>query len=198
MLFVVGAAAYLLTMSRAPYTGHFVVKAIPILALAAYVLLQQQGIGGSLIALGLLFSAGGDVALALDRKKYFVVGLGLFLVGHLFYVAGLTQAVTAFRLTVPVLLLVGYAAALGIWLFPALGKLRGPVLLYMVVITLMGIAAALHPQPFPILLPGAVLFMLSDSFIAIDKFRHPLPYAHYLIMITYYLGQLGIALGSTR
>ena len=72
-------------MSRAPYTGHFVVKAIPILALAAYVLLQQQGIGGSLIALGLLFSAGGDVALALDRKKYFVVGLGLFLVGNNYY-----------------------------------------------------------------------------------------------------------------
>lgn len=41
---------------------------------------------------------------------------------------------------------------------------------------------------------GAVCFLISDFVIAIDKFRHPVPYSHQIIMLTYYAAQLGIAL----
>lgn len=41
---------------------------------------------------------------------------------------------------------------------------------------------------------GAVLFIISDSLIAVDKFFVPLTYRTSLIMITYYLAQLGITL----
>jgi len=195
VLFGLTAAAYLFSMPRTPYKGDFALKALPVLCLAAYVALAGQGFAAALVVVGLLFSAGGDVALALDRRKYFVVGLSLFLVAHLFYIAAFVTGIEVVRFNLWMGLILLFSLGVGAWLFPVLGKLRGPVLVYMVVISTMGIAAALHPAAFPFLLPGALLFILSDSLIAIDKFRRPVPYAHTLIMITYYLGQLGIALG---
>jgi len=41
---------------------------------------------------------------------------------------------------------------------------------------------------------GSLLFIVSDFVIAIDKFRHPVPYSHPIIMVTYYAAQLGITL----
>jgi len=41
---------------------------------------------------------------------------------------------------------------------------------------------------------GSLLFIVSDFVIAIDKFRHPVPYSHQIIMLTYYAAQLGITL----
>ncbi|XP_076274145.1 lysoplasmalogenase TMEM86A-like [Rhynchophorus ferrugineus] len=45
---------------------------------------------------------------------------------------------------------------------------------------------------------GTVLFVISDFTIAVDKFMFPLPYAQILIMSTYYLAQLAIALSVTE
>lgn len=193
-LFALTAAAYLLLLSRTPFKGDFVLKAFPIWCLVGYVALNGAGAAATLAVIGLLFSSGGDIALSLDRKKFFVVGLSLFLVAHLFYLVAFSQGMATVTLNIWVLLLLIFTLGLGSWLLPVLGKLRLPVLAYMVVITAMGVAAAIHPHPFPYLLPGAILFILSDSLIAINKFRHPIPYAHHLIMFTYYLGQMGIAL----
>ena len=41
---------------------------------------------------------------------------------------------------------------------------------------------------------GAVCFLISDFTIAVDKFRYPVPYAHQIIMTSYYAAQFGIAL----
>ena len=41
---------------------------------------------------------------------------------------------------------------------------------------------------------GSLLFIVSDVVIAIVKFRHPVPYSHHIIMVTYYAAQLGITL----
>ena len=70
----------------------------------------------------------------------------------------------------------------------------GPVNLYAVVITAMALSAwntksKVDNTVFFSLLSGALLFMLSDSLIAINKFRVPLPAAGFWIMITYLAGQ---------
>jgi len=44
---------------------------------------------------------------------------------------------------------------------------------------------------------GALLFMLSDVFLAIDQFRAPLPRAPLLILVPYFLGQWLVALSTT-
>jgi uncharacterized membrane protein YhhN len=45
---------------------------------------------------------------------------------------------------------------------------------------------------------GALLFMLSDSLIAVSKFKHPIRYDDYLIWCTYYVGQVCISMGFLR
>lgn len=41
---------------------------------------------------------------------------------------------------------------------------------------------------------GAIFFLISDLTIALDKFCFPVPFAHQIIMLTYYAAQVGIAL----
>jgi len=41
---------------------------------------------------------------------------------------------------------------------------------------------------------GALLFCISDFTIAVNKFTHPVPYSHTIIMSTYYAAQMLIAL----
>lgn len=41
---------------------------------------------------------------------------------------------------------------------------------------------------------GALLFCISDFTIAVNKFSHPVPYSHTIIMSTYYAAQMLIAL----
>ena len=187
------ALVYLISLSYEPYKGSFIIKSLPVGGLAVLVLLSHPELAGVLVGAGLLFSAGGDIALALDRQRYFVQGLALFLVAHLFYIAALATSVQNLERWSLALLVLVYALLMGLWLYPSLGKLRGPVMVYMVVIAAMGAAAALR-TPFSLtLFFGAVFFILSDSLIAIDKFRRPIPYAQYAIMTTYYLGQFLIA-----
>jgi uncharacterized membrane protein YhhN len=68
--------------------------------------------------------------------------------------------------------------------------------------TITGMAlAALHRyqktnlQSFRMVMSGALIFMLSDSMIAINKFLDPLPFASMMIMITYILAQYFIVSG---
>ena len=42
------------------------------------------------------------------------------------------------------------------------------------------------------------LFLISDSILAINKFKSPLPLRGYLVWATYYLAQYGIAIGFLR
>ncbi len=193
LLFLVSSLCYLLTIQFSPYRGSYIVKSIPILSLAALVL---TGSPSRLIFFGLLFSAGGDIALDLDRGRYFVHGLGLFLVAHIFYTAAFLQSSgTADRLTFTVItILAVYAVGMSLLLRPKLGNLAVPVYLYIAVITAMGISASFRS---PLVLTGALIFMLSDSMIAINKFLQPIPGSNYWIMITYYLAQYLIAKGTS-
>jgi uncharacterized membrane protein YhhN len=91
-----------------------------------------------------------------------------------------------------------YTASMLIWLWPGLGDLRIPVLVYICVITGMGVMSLLAGFQSWIVPLGALLFMLSDSLIAVSKFKHPIRYDDYLIWCTYYVGQVCISMGFLR
>jgi uncharacterized membrane protein YhhN len=150
-----------------------------------------------LLTIGLLFSAAGDIALELDRDNFFVVGLGLFLVAHLFYIAAFFQDARKQATRWPALaLLLAFSSVLTILLWPGLEEMRVPVLVYIVVITAMGTIATMRPGPGAwLVLVGAFLFIFSDSLIAIDKFLRPVPANRYTVMITYYTAQFLITYG---
>ncbi|MCS6884978.1 MAG: lysoplasmalogenase [Acidobacteriota bacterium] len=184
-------ACYLLLLRFAPYKGSFIVKALPILWLALIVLLSDGSVT-QLIFAALVFCAAGDIALDLDRTKYFLHGLTLFLVAHLFYIAAFLKLDGPQPRSIFALSLTLYAVAMSLVLKPKLGKLAPAVYTYIITITAMGITAARHNTEIA---TGAALFIISDSLIAIDKFVRPIPAATYWIMITYYLAQYLITEG---
>ena len=50
------------------------------------------------------------------------------------------------------------------------------------------------PQwPSVLIAPAALLFLISDASLALNRFVSPFPYSGLLIMITYYLAQFLIA-----
>jgi len=194
------SAIYLITQRWQPFAGSAVVKGCAVGALAAIALQSRnRRRGAGLLALGLAFSTVGDVLLDLD-PRFFAFGLGAFLLTHLTYIGLFARNRSAgIRLDPPrlaaVLLILVYSATLSVWIVPSVGKLAVPVVLYICALTAMVCTAILARFQQPWVAVGAVLFLISDSLLAIHKFKTPVPLRDYLVWTTYYLGQCGIALG---
>lgn len=146
----------------------------------------------------LVFSLLGDVFLMLpDRERWFVFGLGAFLVGHLAYIPGLwALGVTAGPLLVGLLIVVASMATLGRHIVTGVHgtepELAVPVTVYMLVISVMVASAIGTLRPAAVV--GAVLFYCSDALIAWNGFIKEYAWGKVAIMVTYHLGQLGLAL----
>jgi uncharacterized membrane protein YhhN len=148
----------------------------------------------------LVFSVIGDVLLMLPREQ-FVGGLSAFFVAHCCYLAGFWSHGPS-----PVPLLIGAAAAgvavgaVGTRVLAAVRltdrALVGPVAAYMVVIGAM-LATALAVGN-PLAGVGAVLFVVSDSMIAWNRFVGKVAGASVLIMVTYHLGQAALVASLLR
>jgi uncharacterized membrane protein YhhN len=151
-----------------------------------------------LIFAGLLFSAAGDVFLMLPKDR-FVAGLLSFLIAHLLYIAAFT--LPAGFLAAPMLAL-PYAAGAGVLLailLPKTGKLAIPVIVYATALATMGWQAASRWQALQddaslYAMVGAILFMVSDSLLAINRFAKPFRAAEFLLLTTYFAAQYLIAL----
>jgi uncharacterized membrane protein YhhN len=151
----------------------------------------------------LLFSSLGDVFLGLGDLQWFVFGLGSFLIAHLLYIAlfvrhwpkPFTASLSQKLLAV---LLIAFSVAMFVWLWPGLGDLKIPVAAYLCALIGMGVTATLAAFRVRWIVIGAWLFILSDSMIAVGKFKSPIAYSNYLIWFTYYVAQLCIAVGFIR
>jgi uncharacterized membrane protein YhhN len=153
------------------------------------------------VVTGLVFCLAGDVFLALPQKKAFMLGLASFLVGHVFYVIGFFSAAGFNRWTwVSLVLVSGVSTLVFLWLRSHLGEMKGPVIGYILVITVMVCAASslLGVRDFAftgrvMAFSGAVAFYLSDVFVAKDRFMKK-EFANRLVGLPlYYAGQFLIA-----
>ncbi len=155
-----------------------------------------------IMQLALVFSFLGDVFLMLSGEKWFILGLGSFLLAQLGYAILFSRDSRSWLLKhpwwcVPFLL---YAMILLYIIWPGLGALKLPVFVYATAIVLMAIMAlarnkAVSKQSFLLVLVGAILFVISDSIIAINKFSYPFEASRLLIMSTYISGQFLIVWG---
>lgn len=181
-------------------------KAILMPLLLLYLYVHSKGnvkITTLLLATALILSWGGDVALIFQADQlYFLLGVGLFLCAQLVYMYLFTKAVYGRMEFDPLrsLPFILYAILLLFILIPASGEFMIAVGLYGVCLTAMAIASRLRggltgTLSFQMVLLGAILFMLSDSLLAINKFLTDLPLAHLWIMGTYIPAQLFISKG---
>ncbi len=198
-IFAVFAVLFIGLLPFEPYTGNFVIKAIPALSLAILAFIAISGSRGKLLFVSLLLCAAADIALELAGGKYFVAGLGLFLIAHIFFIITFTRDFKIQESRIPVIvLIVVYSIMMAFVLTPSLKEMAIPVYVYMTAITLMGIFASLRAAKNDFTLYGAISFIVSDSIIAVNKFMMPVPAADYVVMITYYLALFLIVFGFLR
>ena len=179
----------------------YVFKPLATLLVLALALAQPASVPTYRWALvgGLVFSTAGDVFLMLPRDR-FVAGLVSFLIAHLFYIFAFSIGVpfgTAPLLWLPFFAAGGAVVAV-VWrgLAPAL---RGAVIAYVVVIAAMAGQAAgrWHALGGDAALAGALgaaLFVVSDSVLAINRFRAQFHAERALTLGTYWTAQLLIVL----
>lgn len=197
VLFGLYSLVHLLAILTIPKENYFFLpsKIIPILILIVALLRywKKLELRGKLVAVALVFSSFGDSFLALPDPKFFVPGLGSFLVAQLIYSG-------AFSFGSPLKLILflpflAYGLTFYSLLFPHLGPLAVPVAVYVLAICIMGWRALARKSvtyAFRVGLLGAISFIVSDSIIAYSMFLNPgmdRTLASILIMVTYYLAQ---------
>ncbi|MDC0338690.1 lysoplasmalogenase [Flavobacteriales bacterium] len=166
------------------------------------------------LLLSIVFACGGDTFLMFlpFDEIFFLLGLGSFLIGQLFYVFAFSNSIKDskhdFNKPIGLLLLIlfmSYYALLMYSLFPYLEDFLMPVLVYGVAVCAMGVSSGwrlnkVSNKSFTLVFVGAMLFVLSDTIIAVNQFLYKgnLLNAQVSIMITYVLGQYLIAKGSVK
>ncbi len=141
---------------------------------------------------GLACALVGDILLMLP--DHFVAGLAAFLIAHLFYITAFTLGMGLGGSWWSLALLAVYGGAVYRFLAPALGPLKTPVSIYMAVILIMTWQAWTrwsYTGQINALLAfiGAILFVISDSVLAADRFRGPYLWARALNLTTYFAAQ---------
>lgn len=140
----------------------------------------------------LVFSLLGDVFLMLPRER-FIEGLASFLVAHVLFVVGLTQAFSAWLFVAGSMVVVILAALLvGVPLVRAIRSgsspaLVLPVVAYMGAISLMVMAA--FGTGVVLAIAGGLLFFASDSILGWNRFVAPIKQGRIATMVTYHSGQ---------
>lgn len=151
-----------------------------------------------LILSGLVFSLMGDVFLMLPKDR-FIAGLASFLVAHLLFIGAMVSGFGPFYAWIP---LIAIAIYMGIFLrilLPKTGKMTLPVFIYALVIMLFlwqaaGRAWYLAGDSSGYAFYGALLFVVSDSILAYNKFVRPFKAAEFLIMTSYWSALVLLAL----
>ncbi|MBT8184485.1 MAG: lysoplasmalogenase, partial [Eudoraea sp.] len=159
-----------------------------------------------LLCAALIFSLTGDIFLLLPPEVswYFIGGLLAFLLAHLMYIAAFFK-MKRFRTTrtfLASIFLLFYALVVFKFIGGSLGELYPYVILYMLVLLLMVLTAFVRnhkttTRNYVLVLTGALLFMVSDTILALNKFYQPFAIADIFIMLTYGWAQFLIIYGAS-
>lgn len=177
-------------------TLRWVLKPLPVLALAL-VVSQRRGRARESVIVGLLLGAAGDALLEPRLSSLFLPGLAAFLLGHVAYVVGFTREVPGLApvRALPSVLIVGVVLAL---VLPALKEPPLPIVLYALTIGAFAWRAAARVGVVPPVhgwlgLAGALLFVASDTLLAVNRFVAPFDFAVPAILLTYWSAQALVA-----
>jgi uncharacterized membrane protein YhhN len=209
LVYFLTGALFLVLGDKGSFVSGFISKAL-IIPVLMFLLITSftTGLNRShrLMLAALFFSWAGDVMLELTNisANMFITGLLCFLLAHIMYfiVFFLTPGESVILrkyvyLLVPVIL---YGAGLLYYLYDDLADLRIPVIIYTAAILTMLIGAIdrfkkVNQKSYLLVLTGAILFLISDSAIAINKFGHHFEYSSIVIMSTYVIAQYLIVAG---
>jgi uncharacterized membrane protein YhhN len=171
-----------------------------VLVISVALVTEATGPSGykAFILAGLGCSLAGDVFLMFP-ERWFRPGLGSFLAAHICYIMAFKPGPGRPVSMVILLSFVIYGLLMFRTLAPSLGGLKLPVLVYTAAITVMAWLAAdrfvrLGGEKTLLAFSGAVLFLISDSVLAYDRFARTFSRAQIIVLGTYFPAQLLIAL----
>ena len=198
LLVIVSAAIHIRAEYRGPRQHIYIFKPLTMVFILLIAILGQAALPfyKYMIIAGLIFSLAGDIFLMLPSDR-FVAGLVAFLLAHLFYIAAFASEISTL-IWWPLSPFVIYGIIIYVILASSLGKLKLPVLIYVAVILIMAWLAwerwSQTGQIGALLASiGAVLFIISDTILAIDRFRGAFKLSRASNLITYFAAQLLIA-----
>jgi uncharacterized membrane protein YhhN len=168
------------------------------------------------LMVGMFFALWGDIFLMIPGIDLFAFGLASFLVMQVCYIVAFVRSVreadrgiSTAKWLIHALPFIGYSTFFVYILKPAfdantaLQPLWIPVIMYAICLSSMGLAAsvrntAVHSSSFWWVLAGAILFIASDSILAINKFLASVTLSTLLVMTTYAAAQYLIVVGMLR
>ena len=145
----------------------------------------------------LVFSFLGDVLLMGKGEIYFIIGLVSFLMAHLIFIKIIASKLTVIKTALLLKSIIPFGIFLVFLLsllFPHLYGLKIPVFIYGTVISIFGITATIwflqkKSLGAKFMFSGAIVFAISDSVLAINKFYYTDQTLRIIVMITYILAQ---------
>ena len=186
-----------------PFVVGTIFKASSIVILGLIALLARS----NLLAAGLLFGALGDALLAWSQET-FLYGAFAFLIGHLFYITlwlragiGVGAALKQPPRLLGAIALIIACIAMTYLLVPNDNAMFAPLSVYTAVLTLMALCSFTLPATRWLVMAGAVLFFISDGFVAANLFNpledqtlaHWRSFAGWML---YWAGQAAICFGA--
>ncbi|MFT5249001.1 MAG: putative membrane protein YhhN [bacterium] len=147
--------------------------------------------------LGLFFSFLGDVLLLGTGETYFIFGLLFFLIAHIFYIIMVIKMIRNTKpkefiiACIPFLLL--FIVLINV-LYAGLGSMKIPVIVYAMTISFFGIVSLIlylqtKTKTSLLLVVGVLIFITSDTILALNLFYKKQSFYPLLIMLTYVLAQ---------
>ncbi len=164
----------------------------------------------TIIYIGLFTSFLGDLFLIYPGKGFFLAGMAAFFITHICYTIFFLKAnnvkfIKATEFVITAILITIVAVKLLDFLKPYLGELALPVKIYMAAICIMTATAAnligdkkLKNLGITYFLPGALLFVLSDSVLAINMFLYKDTILNIVVMLSYGYAQCLIVQGFAK
>ncbi|MBP7585558.1 MAG: lysoplasmalogenase [Spirochaetes bacterium] len=203
LMSLAGMAIYL--FNRGWRAGHplYVSKALAVLFLLCLAVHYAEGRYTRFsrnVIIGLAFGVAGDVyLLGTSVASHFLPGLISFLIGHVFYIVAFSDRKAPLNRKAAIAVAVAGAGALAV-LVPSLMRrspsLAVPVLIYAAVILVMVYFGV--TRGVAVLAAGAILFAVSDSLLAFNRFVKAVSWLSPVIWLTYYAGQALITLSVKR
>ena len=209
--YIAFSSIYLILLLLDWESTAFPLKAFLMPALIAAVYFYPDFTSKKFLLWALIFSWIGDVVLMFQSMNplFFIGGLISFLIGHIIYMilfykekrSNLPQNSSFIR--VGFIAIIAYLIVMLSLLFPHLGGMRLPVTVYAFTISAMLATAIMGYSSWEVsantwILSGAILFVMSDSILAFNKFYQPIWLASFFIMVTYLAAQYAIVVGVLK
>lgn len=189
---------------------NFIVKPCIVASLIVFLYINRSLISNGVFVLtlsALSLSLLGDFSLlfADHSDLYFMIGLIFFLLAHILYSIVFSKNWSKHNLKWVLFfaILLVYAFSLLRLFIDKLGELKIPVIVYVLVILIMAMTSFMRRRnisniSYSYVLFGAILFLISDSILALNKFYVSFDGSHILIMLTYTTAQYFITIGLLK